>query len=297
MVVPKDVRESVAFVTMRTNAGYVLLGTAFFVSLESERFPPKAYSFLVTAKHVIVQAQQKGIDGKVHIRVNTRDGKSTMVAADVADWFYHPEDSSVDVAALIWPSAPEGYIGYRQVSLDLFATERLIEEESIGVGDEVFITGLFVNHAGRGRNLPIVRIGNIALMPEEKITTKFYGDIDAYLVESRSIGGLSGSPVFVHISKMIPRYVEGGGVSEPRNVFYLLGLMHGHWDLPIPEPGSDAIITDSLRREAINMGIAIVVPAIKIIEVIKQPEILKMIREYEAKLEEGQLSTLDSVSV
>ena len=43
-------------------------------------------------------------------------------------------------------------------------TEALIQEKKIGVGDEVAVVGLFRNHAGRKRNIPIVRIGNIAAM-------------------------------------------------------------------------------------------------------------------------------------
>lgn len=34
------------------------------------------------------------------------------------------------------------------------------------------------------------------MFPDERILTDNYGDMEAYLVEARSIGGLSGSPVF-----------------------------------------------------------------------------------------------------
>ena len=61
---------------------------------------------------------------------------------------------------------------------------------------------------------------NIAMIPDEPVTTSL-GDIKAYLVEARSIGGLSGSPAFVR---------ETG--AEGTGSFYLLGLMHGHWGVP-----------------------------------------------------------------
>jgi len=41
--------------------------------------------------------------------------------------------------------------------------------------------------------------GNIAAMPEELIEVRDFGMMQAYLVESRSLGGISGSPVFVHV--------------------------------------------------------------------------------------------------
>ena len=75
-------------------------------------------------------------------------------------------------------------------------TEKVIKENEIEVGEEVFVTGLFSHHHGQSKNIPIVRVGNISAMPEEKIQTKEHL-MDAYLIEARSIGGLSGSPVFV----------------------------------------------------------------------------------------------------
>jgi hypothetical protein len=49
--------------------------------------------------------------------------------------------------------------------------------------------GLFSEHQGAERNIPIVRVGNIAAMPEEPVLTTSWGAIDAYLIEARSIGG------------------------------------------------------------------------------------------------------------
>ena len=61
---------------------------------------------------------------------------------------------------------------------------------------------------GRDRNFPIVRTGHIAMMPDEKIPKVKIGDwegnADAYLIESRSIGGWSGSPVFVRGTYYVP---------------------------------------------------------------------------------------------
>jgi hypothetical protein len=56
--------------------------------------------------------------------------------------------------------------------------------------------------------------------------------MDAYLAEGRSIGGLSGSPVFVRntvnrrvpTAKGRPKHISGLGS------LHLLGLIHGHWE-------------------------------------------------------------------
>ena len=49
-----------------------------------------------------------------------------------------------------------------------FLTREDFKKEGIGLGDEVIISGLFVKHHGRQRNVPIIRVGNVAAMPEEK---------------------------------------------------------------------------------------------------------------------------------
>ena len=55
--------------------------------------------------------------------------------------------------------------------------------------------------------------------------------MEAYLVEARSISGLSGSPVFVNMAPY--RTVEGTIISNGgHRPYYLLGLMHGHFDVP-----------------------------------------------------------------
>jgi hypothetical protein len=94
------------------------------------------------------------------------------------------------------------------------------------------------------------------------------GLIDAYLAEARSIGGLSGSPVFVHFGYW--RNIEGTLMQHkgPFGGFYLLGLMHGHYRVKNVEFQSSGT---SVQKEYINMGIAIVVPLSKIMEVVDQP--------------------------
>jgi hypothetical protein len=46
---------------------------------------------------------------------------------------------------------------------------------------------------------PIVRIGTVAALREEPVLSRDGHPMDVYLVESQSIGGLSGSPVFIDV--------------------------------------------------------------------------------------------------
>ena len=101
-------------------------------------------------------------------------------------------------------------------------------------------------------------------MPEEQIEFKS-GRFDAYLIEARSIGGLSGLPVFVNLERT---YIHKNQVRHRRNGtgHYLLGMMLGHWDAVAPE--LDNSKADNTNIYSVNMGIGIVVPIENIVEVI-----------------------------
>jgi hypothetical protein len=166
----------------------------------------------------------------------------------------------------------------------MFLSDEIMRSKSIGSGDEVFITGLFAHLSGSKRNLPIVRMGNIAMMPGEPVPTTAFGDIEAYLIEARSIGGLSGSPAFVRET-----------VQMGLGSFYLLGLMHGHWDIP-PQQKNDELQVGEDMFSRVNLGIAIVVPAKKILEVVNQPELLEMRRTADEKRRRETMPTLDELA-
>jgi hypothetical protein len=275
MLIPNILRECVVFLLYihKVTHKETFAGTAFLAGAQEGSI---RFVYLVTAKHVIIGITEKSIDNKVYIRTNKWQGASYQVETDADQWSSHPTDSSVDVSVFQLTS-PEHNFDNLIINTNYFATNEIIQKESIGLGLEVFITGLFSNHAGKNRNLPIVRIGNIASMPEEKIDTATFGSMDAYLIEARSIGGLSGSPVFVSTHSSMPSAFGVGfqqavtypGMGSNPNNYYLLGLIHGHWD--VNENAVDELVQD-IRGNQVNVGIAIVVPASKILEIINQPK-------------------------
>jgi hypothetical protein len=254
-----------------------LAGTCFFMHIPKEN-TEFSFGYIITAKHVIEYIKPRSVDQKVYIRFNLKDSGVKLMGASIDRWLYHPQDSTIDVAVLKW--SPPKIVDYRSLDVSMAATDEIIKKEEIGVGEEVFLTGLFVNHHGKERNIPIVRIGNIAAMPEERVQTKDLGPIEAYLVEARSIGGLSGSPVFAHLVGV--RHM-GKASKLAAGKVYLLGLMHGHWDLPVTS--TEELAKDMSNIERVNMGIAIVVPVSKILEVLDHPELIKIREEQDKKLE------------
>lgn len=236
-------------------------GTAFFVHYKSKYY-------LVTAKHNLLRAQQAGA-AKLLLRFNTKDGGLGTCETDFAAWKHH-DDQFTDVAVMRVIDEIEKYsmdvLAYPAAN---FADSNVIADTPITVGDEIFCPGLFSVHAGDVRNVPIVRSGNIAAMAEEPVKITWFDNskvlIDAYLIEARSIGGLSGSPVFVH-HPWRKRVREEDGkiviklVAKPTE-HCLLGLVHGHYDESLYRAKED----DS---QYINLGIAIVVPFEKVLEVL-----------------------------
>lgn len=259
MRVNEDVLKCVVFICVPKklvdgSSGVSFIGTGFFVSIPSKKDKNIKYIYLVTAKHVAKRLENT----RFFVRINTNEGSFGYVPAEHVQWFYHPADDSTDVAVI--PYAPPKKFDVAAVSTNMFLKDEVLDQKKIGLGDDVFITGLFAHECGSRRNQPIIRIGNLAMIPDEPLHS-VEGNMEAYLIEARSIGGLSGSPAFIAESKIVNRKI------------YLLGLMHGHWDIH-PEMKNEFDTTNEIRGK-VNMGIAIVIPAKKILEVLNHPKLVE----------------------
>jgi len=263
MIVPDNIRQCVAFLGVRkANGEFQLAGSVFWVGQEHAPKPEGGLSqaepvYAVTARHVIDAIRNIGAS-EVYLRVNLASGNAAWVKSELSDWYAHPTDSTIDVS-ILKTGVPNDW-DHVVVPYSLCVTETHIKQHEIGLGDEVFVTGLFRHHHGTLRNIPIVRVGNLSSMAEEKVQTRDFGLMEALLVEARSIGGLSGSPVFVNlgVTRMIGGQVKHA-TSNP--IFFLIGLIHGHFDVAtgsIDAAETDAI--DSVSAQHVNTGIAIVTP-------------------------------------
>src|SRR2546423_15596538 len=153
----------------------------------------------------------------------------------------------------------------------MIATDHMIEHNAIGIGDELFVTGLFSHRHGHRRNIPISRTGIIASMADEPFIEDTGELYDAYLVEMRSIGGLSGSPVFVYLDKT-RFYSYAASFNESQDwVFFIIGLIRGHWSLEKKSAAIDTIEEEGDEQgevERLNTGIAQITPALEILNLL-----------------------------
>ena len=123
-------------------------------------------------------------------------------------------------------------------------------KKSIMLGAEIAIVGFFRSHYGKNKNVPIIRAGNISALLGEPIFTKYAGYIQGYLIEARSIAGLSGSPVFVFPDPAI--LLAKGLVGDMGQGAALLGLMHGHFD--VPNLNEDVVADEDEPSRGIHTG-------------------------------------------
>jgi hypothetical protein len=280
--VPPEFLKCVAFLCTKTKGKLRWEATAFFVSVNYQN-GLEQHLYAVTAKHVIDGIREDG-HKKVHFRLNFSNKPADFMKSAISDWWFHPTDAASDIAVLpvILPddsdhlNLPAGVF---------FIRPELANYKRLDVGDQVFYTGLFWERPGAKKNLPIVRIGTIAAMPGEPIEMDEGPPMIGYLMEARSMGGLSGSPVFIDLGGT--RILESGdiqGLASPE--YYLIGIACAHWDVVKPEkPGQDA-----------NMGIAIVTPASKLTETLNRPELQAMRDKKERDSKKAHFPKKDRVS-
>jgi hypothetical protein len=266
------------FVGIKTDGIFLPRATGFVVEIEEHQH---RWIYAVTAEHVISGLLTNQHD--VWLRINTKSGTPVEVKCEPSDWWFHPDNESAATDVAVAPLDIDQDIDLNPIPVfgprSVAATSEAIGNIRIGVGDEVAITGLFRSHHGKNKNVPITRIGNLAMMNEERVKTKYCGYVEAYLVEARSIGGLSGSPVFVHLPAI--RTIDGKtAIHREQKVFqlYLLGLMHGHFD--IDNLNADVVLEDEKdSTSGIHSGIGVVIPVEKITETIMQQDLVKIRKE------------------
>jgi hypothetical protein len=281
MRVASDVLRSVVFLGQEDpdeSSKIRYTDTGFLIGMPSEADPNLSHIYLVTSAH-----GANGLsNGRLFVRMNRKDGLAPydFPSGEIIRWYYHPDDEFVDAAALPFGSPATQLVDFVAIPRSMFwMADNVTEGDFIGLGDETFVAGLFPEFTGTQRNSPLLHFGNLIGLPTEKVPIEIEdgkkGLADAYLVEVRSIKGLSGSPVF--LSKPISVDLTGILACDPQFAkFYVtgqicfLGLMHGHWKYPL----GDITRYIPAVEDGLHSGVALVVPARKIAEILDQPELL-----------------------
>lgn len=183
------VRDGIVYVGVEVNGQFIPYGTGFLINVQIDA--QYRTIFAITATHVI-----KDIPGEVvSVRLNRKSGGSSSVSIEGRSIL----GSDQNDIALIPLNIRSDVFDYKLLDFNeskLEAARAVFE--GIYYGDEVYAVGLYTSHYGLTKNIPVVRIGHVALLPGEEPVRGPGGYVDAYLIELRTIGGLSGSPVFLN---------------------------------------------------------------------------------------------------
>jgi hypothetical protein len=253
-------------------------GTGFITAVKRQENPNRAVPYVVTNKHVLrtpeLPNQPSSYWPRISLRFNLKGGGVENIPVNLRinppqkNVFVH-NDSTVDLAVL-----PAGAIinenrhDFASVTEDELTTGEDLRSLYIGEGTPVFFTGLFMPHTGEQKNYPIIRSGKVALITDEQVN--WNGTLtDLYLMEVSSYGGNSGSPVFFYIgAERRPSEIRAG---PP--ILKLAGIMKGHFNeispVFIPPQNQMVAVTN------VNNGIAAVIPAYKLRELLFSPEVLE----------------------
>jgi hypothetical protein len=230
--------------------------------------------YAVTNRHVVVE---HGTRKERFIRTIACDGRTVIKQVKPEDWAFHPDGD--DIALCHIDLVKEETPTYFYFNKDDLHSKDTCEDIAIGPGDDVFMLGRFFSHDGRQRNSPIVRFGNIAMMPEENVLHNKVPQ-KLFLVDSRSTSGFSGSPVFVDIPPDSYRPDKNkqywdfasNSMRERFEKTRVIGINCGHFDTFTPVKNRDGGMVGEVGTDGIgdrvrqNTGIMLVVPSWRIIE-------------------------------
>jgi hypothetical protein len=131
--------------------------------------------------------------------------------------------------------------------------------------------GRFINREGLQKNSPTARFGHISQMPGDPIDAQE----EAFLCEVRSIGGYSGSPVFV-----LPAFDGRPGGQPPPTRGIILGVDFCHIQTLACAQDNNGYDIPHIRMPQ-NTGMAGVIPAWRLQELIMSDKALQQRRAAE----------------
>ena len=277
--------------------GFIADGTCFFVRYTEDT---EAFDYVVTARH-LVRPHTRGIeelplDGKVRIRLSRKNKPPRVIDTVRHEWAVH-NDASIDIAVRPFDTRAIDPDEELEVShLNITGLSTILQSPitdrfygSVALGDDIFIPSLFTGHIGERRNIPVIRIGHIAAMPTENIRSGA-PTTPAFLIETKSLGGISGAPVFVHLQpqqrRSEPKFRNAPGEDMMIVPYALIGIILGAHsgryaeDFVVPE-GEENIIP---RDADFNAGISVVLPIKHAIDLIES-----------ALFKDARMATLEAI--
>lgn len=243
-------------------------GSGFLVNLPIPDKPDHSYVVAISNRHVVE-------NGNPVVRLNTKDGFTAVYDLLEPSWVMH--DGGQDLAAHIIKVDPERQ-KFRGLGVRSILTKERSEELDVGPGTDVFMVGRFIHQDGNQSNVPTVRFGTIAQMPSIVTDSATGRGNESYIVECRSIGGFSGSPIYLHAE---PGHLNNKTQSRETRGYsgYLVAVDWAH-------SGQTEFVYNALGEETqmyveSSTGLAMAIPSWRLLELLNDPNLLAQIDRIE----------------
>lgn len=165
-------------------------GIGFFVEVQSQAFKGKSFIYLVTARHVLLDASGKPLGQMSFVIGHGKGGapvSSPLPSAN--EWFFDPRDRYADLAAL--PFSPKG------VEFTTVPIQSVLEGSgSENLGADAYYVSLLSDEA---ESAPIMTVHFGRVSVADPVAGKVAGAGSQHLcfLEGLSAPQLSGSPVYI----------------------------------------------------------------------------------------------------
>jgi hypothetical protein len=256
--------------------------------------PDFYHCYAVTNRHV---AEKRPVVRLNREQTSTSGSRTSVIPFTVEDW-----TCSADHDIAVAPIRYEEDLKYLFIAREKFLTVDKAARYDVGIGDEVFMVGRFINHEGKQVNNPSVRWGNISMMPVDVADDPDHPNQkeQGFVVESRSIPGYSGSPVFVRpfpTPKLMSKTEMLGAAAEivantvvytscipssPRDRNASESVSGGPWLLGIQRAYIHFIDPEDQVKK--NTGMSCVVPAWYILELLNTEKMVAQRRAEQERL-------------
>jgi hypothetical protein len=277
-------------------------GSGFFVGVPSERFTEiseATHLYAVTNWHVACR------DGHSVLRRMASDDTPEIFPFGPDQWEFL---AGYDIAAILMPPMPATV--FVQTTAFVMPEQVGHREDQIGVGDDVFMVGRFIDHDGGPINRPAARFGHVSVLPAP-IRQPNRATADSFCIDLHSRTGYSGSPVFFYrtpYGDLGERPPDTGVLRLPvgSSVMRLLGIHFAQfpelWELSDKQKLSEShepLITEGKYVKGLS-GMTCVLPAWNIKEILNMPKLRaqrkKRDEEFASRHQHGTAPVAESTS-
>jgi hypothetical protein len=207
------------------------------------------------------------------LRLNRKSGDATFVRMQMhtqglsKNVFIH-SDTTVDLVVVQGLPDQDKY-DFGILPSQIVRTGGDLSRLGLGEGTDVFFPALFLPHIGEHQNYPIIRFGKLALVSGGDRINWGNELQRLHLIESISIGGHSGAPVFVWFE---PRAKSGAILTYEEKRIRLVGVMQGYFGQVMPIGIRNTSATAVYES---HTGISAIVPVDLLQEILFGPELTK----------------------